>query len=285
MSLEMNIEELRSEIRQNTLAMEALTKVIQAAAQAGALTPQVQAAAPVAAETSTAAVAPAQQDAPPANPFMDPTTQLDKRGYYWDSRIHSEAVEPFKADGTWKMKRGVDKSLIPQVEAEQDGQRMAAQQGAQNAAPVAQGDNLTQTTPVEQPAVAAPNGGVMETATTGVAPTSAPAVAPGGPAAPGAPAAPATPPANPPSNQDPSLVINWPPGSGAEYETLKGDQTTFLELTKAMAKKYGAAVLDPIFEKYGVKGKALYEVGGDWYPIILWELREEDGNRSQTASA
>lgn len=43
--------------------------------------------------------------------------ELDKRGIPWDERIHSRG-RSLNADGTWRMKRGVDDDLVRQVEAE-----------------------------------------------------------------------------------------------------------------------------------------------------------------------
>lgn len=43
--------------------------------------------------------------------------ELDKNGLYWDERIHSSSKDKNK-DETWRAKRGVDKALVPIVEAE-----------------------------------------------------------------------------------------------------------------------------------------------------------------------
>ena len=43
--------------------------------------------------------------------------QTDARGLKWDERIHS-AERTFNRDGSWRNKRGVDKNLLAQVEAE-----------------------------------------------------------------------------------------------------------------------------------------------------------------------
>jgi hypothetical protein len=43
--------------------------------------------------------------------------ETDSRGLPWDERIHSSSKEKNK-DGSWRYKRGVDKNLLPQVEAE-----------------------------------------------------------------------------------------------------------------------------------------------------------------------
>ena len=45
------------------------------------------------------------------------TVQVDSRGMAWDERIHA-STKTCKANGEWKNKRGVDKDLLAQVEAE-----------------------------------------------------------------------------------------------------------------------------------------------------------------------
>lgn len=49
-----------------------------------------------------------------------PTTQLDKNGLPWDSRIHA-ASKAINADGTWRQKRGVAPELVATVEAQLRG--------------------------------------------------------------------------------------------------------------------------------------------------------------------
>lgn len=46
------------------------------------------------------------------------TSKLDSEGIAWDERIHSETKNQNK-DGTWRLRRGVDKALVDQVIAEQ----------------------------------------------------------------------------------------------------------------------------------------------------------------------
>lgn len=43
--------------------------------------------------------------------------EVDSAGYPWDARIHS-ANKSIVADGTWRKKKGVDPSLVDQVQAE-----------------------------------------------------------------------------------------------------------------------------------------------------------------------
>ncbi len=60
--------------------------------------------------------------------------ELDSRGLPWDARIHASTKVKNTSDDTWRNKRGVDKALLTQVEAELK-QVMAAP-----AAPMPQGD-------------------------------------------------------------------------------------------------------------------------------------------------
>lgn len=52
----------------------------------------------------------------PEVPTTSPTL-LDSRGLPWDARIHA-GTRAQNADGSWKALRGVDKALVPAVEAE-----------------------------------------------------------------------------------------------------------------------------------------------------------------------
>lgn len=46
---------------------------------------------------------------------------VDSEGLPWDGRIHSSSKEKLVKDSTWKLKRGVDKTLVEQVKAELRG--------------------------------------------------------------------------------------------------------------------------------------------------------------------
>lgn len=52
-----------------------------------------------------------------APPTANPAVPVDSAGMVWDARIHSSSREKVK-DGTWRKKRGVDATLVTQVEAE-----------------------------------------------------------------------------------------------------------------------------------------------------------------------
>jgi len=120
---------------------------------AGAILPAI---APVGAPvTSTAANVP-QPPAPPAPPVAAPmgsaaapmtpapAVDLDSSGLPWDERIHASTKSKLQ-NGTWKGKRGVDSTLVVQVEAElraraaNAGSGMAAELGADAAKLAAMG--------------------------------------------------------------------------------------------------------------------------------------------------
>lgn len=67
------------------------------------------AAAPVTGTAATVPVAP-----PVAVASAAASAEVDKAGVPWDARIHSSA-KGVKRDGTWKLMRGVDKSLVTMV--------------------------------------------------------------------------------------------------------------------------------------------------------------------------
>jgi len=76
----------------------------------------------VAPKSDVAAVAPKSDVAAEKVANTQPTASgtTDKDGWAWDGRIHS-AGKTLKADGTWRLKRGVAKELIDTVLAEQGG--------------------------------------------------------------------------------------------------------------------------------------------------------------------
>lgn len=49
------------------------------------------------------------------------TSEVDAAGMPWDARIHASTKTKYKDKETWKLKRGVDKDLVAQVEAELKG--------------------------------------------------------------------------------------------------------------------------------------------------------------------
>lgn len=63
-----------------------------------------------------AVVAPVQHTEQPETPNANPPG-LDVNGFPWDARIHSGG-KSVNADGSWRYKKGVDKTVIQQVEAE-----------------------------------------------------------------------------------------------------------------------------------------------------------------------
>jgi hypothetical protein len=62
---------------------------------------------------------------PEPEPEVDtlPTPDVDSRGLPWDERIHA-GTKVLNVDGTWRNKRGVDKNLLAQVEAELQGEHI-----------------------------------------------------------------------------------------------------------------------------------------------------------------
>lgn len=50
----------------------------------------------------------------PETIFNDATAELDSAGNAWDERIHSR-TKSLLADGTWKLKRGVNEKLVRQI--------------------------------------------------------------------------------------------------------------------------------------------------------------------------
>jgi hypothetical protein len=120
----------------------------------------------------TAAEAPAAlfgvANVPPPPPAG--SVELDKNGLPWDARIHAESKAKI-ADGSWRRKRGVEDTLVAQVEGE-----LRQVMGAPAVAPLA-------VPTVTTPAPAAPVGASSPTT------TASPVVAPPPPAPPAPPAA------------------------------------------------------------------------------------------------
>lgn len=110
-------------------------------------------------------------DAPLAAPSTPASgVDVDKRGLPWDGRIHA-GTKRKNADGSWSAKRGVDPTLVAQVEAE-----LRAVMGAPAAAPLAPAAPASQVAPIVPPPPL-PSAPVV-----GAAPatTAAPNVAPSG---------------------------------------------------------------------------------------------------------
>lgn len=83
------------------------------------------------------------------------TSEYDKAGFPWDERIHSSSKAVNK-DGTWKLKRGVDKELVKQIQDEFTGVTEEPEQPATTTPPANQVGFQQQQQP-EQPAQ--PEGG------------------------------------------------------------------------------------------------------------------------------
>lgn len=131
--------------------------------------------------TPTVPAPPAPTGAQTTNaPLAAPSTpasgvDVDKHGLPWDGRIHA-GTKRKNADGSWTAKRGVDPTLVAQVEAE-----LRAVMGAPAAAPLA---------PAPTAPIPAPQAATVTTPTAGVASSAVAVPAPPAPA-PAAPVAPA----------------------------------------------------------------------------------------------
>ena len=81
-----------------------------------------------------------------------PEGELDADNLPWDARIHTEARTKMK-NGTWKLRRSVDKDLVAQVKAELKGTEVAPEVSA---APVAPEVSAAPVAPAVSEAPAAP---------------------------------------------------------------------------------------------------------------------------------
>lgn len=84
------------------------------------------AAAPLASAPQVTSAAPGASSREETEPDADAsaacdTSKLDSEGVAWDERIHSETKSQNK-DGTWRLRRNVDKALVDQVIAAQQQQ-------------------------------------------------------------------------------------------------------------------------------------------------------------------
>lgn len=87
---------------------------------------EVPAAAPLVSARQNTTVVPGASSQSETEPDADASaacdiSQLDSEGIKWDERIHSETKSQNK-DGTWRLRRGVDKALVDQVIAAQQQQ-------------------------------------------------------------------------------------------------------------------------------------------------------------------
>lgn len=69
-------------------------------------------------EVQSPAPAAAASPAATANAAVSVPCEEDSAGYRWDARIHADTKTKIKADGTWKLKRGIDRDLVAKVRAE-----------------------------------------------------------------------------------------------------------------------------------------------------------------------
>lgn len=85
----------------------------------------------------SAAVTNEDEDEPEAASGERP--EVDKEGLPWDERIHANAKDPFKADGTWKRRKNISdeewESVRAELIAKRDGTATPAEQPATAPAP------------------------------------------------------------------------------------------------------------------------------------------------------
>jgi len=105
-----------------TQADVAYTAMAKAVVAAPVVAAPVVAAPVVAAPVVAAPVVAAPVVAAPvagANPFNNPNIVMDSFHHYWDAEIHTE-VRSKNADGSWKLKRGIDRTAATAKLKEQD---------------------------------------------------------------------------------------------------------------------------------------------------------------------
>lgn len=124
MSLENDIRDLTAAIQTLTGAIRAHGDQTPAPVQEAPTAPPQAPAAPETGETydrpaTLPGVPLADVEAPRPASVPEPSSDgFDSRGFTWDERIHAGSKAKL-ASGAWKYKRGVDKTLIDRVEAEQ----------------------------------------------------------------------------------------------------------------------------------------------------------------------
>ena len=97
---------------------------------------------PVTAQTATTTPGPVVDADPVATP------ELDSAGLPWDERIHA-GTKRQNADGSWTLKKGVDKELVAQVIEELKGAPGTTTEPATPAAPVKPGAPATPSAPAK----------------------------------------------------------------------------------------------------------------------------------------
>ena len=104
---------------------------------------------PVTAQTATTTPGPVVDADPVATP------ELDSAGLPWDERIHA-GTKRQNADGSWTLKKGVDKELVAQVIEELKGASASTTPATTPSAPVKPGTPATPAAPVKPGAPATP---------------------------------------------------------------------------------------------------------------------------------
>lgn len=114
-------------------------------------TPPAASDAPTAASVSTAASAPAPTATTAS--AASGSDSYDTSGLPWDGRIH-QAKKGVKKDGTWKLQKGIDMTLVAAVVAELSTKRLPA--AVTTTAPASQMDAFTAPPPPPAPPVSLP---------------------------------------------------------------------------------------------------------------------------------
>ena len=112
---------------------------------------------PVTAQTATTTPGPVVA----ADPVTTP--ELDSAGLPWDERIHA-GTKRQNADGSWTLKKGVDKELVAQVIEELKGAPVTTTAPATPAAPAKPGAPVKPGTPAAAPVKPSADGGTVNAA-------------------------------------------------------------------------------------------------------------------------
>lgn len=221
-------------------------QALNAAADAGA--------ALTGAPSAPPAPAPAAPSAPAATAGSD---MFDSEGFPWDARIHSETRNK-NADGSWRIRRGVDKDLVVAVRAE-------FKNGGPNAAELM--DTVPAAAPTP-PASAPAFGGELPA---GAAPL--PEAAPAAPT-PAAPAAPA-----PSAPVAPSDDTAWPTAILGEPSADKGQVQLFMEYAMGLIQdgKIQSTDILAIAQTEGLKTLVAVGTFPEKIPVLVRKIQAHIG--------
>ena len=173
--------------------------------------------------------------------------ELDANGLPWDARIHSSSKEKLVKGGGWKLKRGVDKDLVDQVETELKA-ALSAPAPAQTTTAV----NEAGLNPFSEGNAIGTVPGVTSTSA-GVAPT-----------------------ANIPTNPlpDQANAVQTAAVSVAPPETASSDKIdTFAKLMPAITKaKLDPAYVTQVVQQFGLPSMPVLATRPDLIPVVAEAL-------------